>query len=273
MILYGNNLAQEVLREIRFHNGEHLSIVLVGNDTSSEIYVKRKLETVKKLGGEGTLIKMDEQSTEKEIISEIEKLNKNDDVDGIVVQLPLPSHVNTINVLSSINPDKDVDGLTPQNMGRLFLNKPEIIPATPKSIMYLLKYYGIGIKGKNAVIVGRSYIVGRPISYLLLNENATVTVCHSHTKNLDGFTRNADILVVAVGKENLITKNMVKPNATVIDVGINRVNGELVGDCDFNEIKEIANITPVPGGVGPLTVAMLMDNLRICANRRRGILI
>ena len=271
MILYGKDIAQGVLSKIKFSNNEHLAIVLVGNDPSSEIYVKKKIETVKQLGGKGTLTRLGKESTESEVITEIEKLNKDDSVDGIVVQVPLPDHIETLNVLASINPQKDVDGLNPENVGLLFIKKPRFVPATPRGVMHLLKYYGIKIDGKNAVVVGRSLIVGKPIFSLLLNENATVTMCHSRTKDLKEFTKNADILIVAVGKENLITKDMVKPGATVIDVGINRVNGKLVGDCDFEGIREIADITPVPGGVGPLTIAMLMDNLRACANRRRGI--
>lgn len=273
MILEGKSLALKLKNDLKskVEGNISFSIISVGNDPASEIYVNSKIRLSKEIGINARLIKLPQTTSENELLHLIDKLNNDDSIDGILVQLPLPKQINTLNVISRISPIKDVDGFHPQNIGLLLTGKPRLISATPKGIIYLLKQYKIPIEGKHAVVVGRSNIVGKPVASLLLNENATVTICHSKTKNLAKYTRDADILVVAVGKPNLITKDMVKEGAYVIDVGINRIDGKIVGDCDFENIKKIANITPVPGGVGPLTVAMLIENVIQTAKLKRGL--
>ena len=207
------------------------------------------------------LYKLPEETTESELLRLIEKLNRSLKIHAILVQLPMPGHINEGKVLAAIALEKDVDGFSPVNIGRLVAGKEAAVPCTPKGIIRLLEKYKISVEGKNAVVVGRSNIVGKPTALLLLNRNATVTICHSKTKNLEQYTREADILVVAVGRPKLITADMVKKGAAVIDVGINRVEGKLVGDVDFESVKEkAAYLTPVPKGVGPMTVAMLIEN-------------
>jgi methylenetetrahydrofolate dehydrogenase (NADP+) / methenyltetrahydrofolate cyclohydrolase len=238
-----------------------LAIVLVGNNPASEIYVGAKEKTCNSVGVYCERYNLDEDVKQDELLKLIDELNQNKKIHGILVQLPLPKQINENLIIDSILPHKDVDGFTPVNLGNLFNDNNMLLPATARACIELIKSAGQKIEGKNAVIVGRSNIVGKPVSLLLLQENATVTICHSKTENLSEHTKNADILVVACGKAKLIKKKMVKRGAIVIDVGINRTSSGIVGDVDFSNVKEVAGyITPVPGGVGPMTIAMLLDN-------------
>lgn len=240
-----------------------LAVVLVGDDNASQIYVKNKERVAKELGINSQVIKLEKNISQEELEKTIEKLNQDKNIHGILAQLPLPAHLEARKIASLISPVKDVDCFHPENIGKLFLGNPRFLPCTPAGIVELLKKNNIKISGEKIVIVGRSNIVGKPLALMLLNENATVTICHSKTKNLKTETLRADILISAVGKAGLITADMVKKGATVIDVGINRnAEGKLTGDVDFEEVKKIAGaITPVPGGVGPMTVVMLMRNV------------
>ena len=238
----------------------HLAVVLVGDNPASQVYVRNKEKACAQTGIRSTVIRLKEDCTQVELENVVRSLNTDGSVHGILVQLPLPTHINEADILALINPQKDVDGFHAMNSGRLMNGQKGFIPCTPLGIMKLLEAYEIPLEGKHAVIVGRSNIVGKPIAMLLLAHNATVTICHSKTRNLAEFTRKADILVAAVGKANFITPEMVKAGAVVIDVGINRVNGQIVGDVDAR-VNEIASyITPVPGGVGQMTIAMLLSN-------------
>lgn len=238
----------------------HLAVVLVGDNPASQVYVHNKEKACAQTGIRSTVIRLKEDCTQVELENVVRSLNTDDSVHGILVQLPLPIHINEADILALINPEKDVDGFHAMNSGRLMNGQKGFVPCTPLGIMKLLEAYEIPLEGKHAVIVGRSNIVGKPIAMLLLAQNATVTICHSKTRNLAEFTRQADILVAAVGKANFITPEMVKVGAVVVDVGINRVNGQIVGDVDAR-VNEIASyITPVPGGVGQMTIAMLLSN-------------
>ena len=238
-----------------------LAVVLVGDDPASAVYVKNKNKTCKNIGFQSFEHILSENTSEDKLLNLINELNNDDQVNGILVQLPLPSHISSKKILVSINPQKDVDGFHLENVGRLVTGNALFKPCTPAGIIKLLDEYKIEIEGKNAVIIGRSNIVGKPVSFLLLERNATVTICHSRTKDLPSITRSADILIAAIGKPNFVSLDMVKNNAVVIDVGINRLDGKLVGDVDFTSVsKQASLITPVPGGVGPMTIAMLMEN-------------
>ena len=238
-----------------------LAVVLVGDDPASAVYVKNKNKTCKNIGFQSFEHILPENTSEDKLLNLINELNNDDQVNGILVQLPLPSHISSKKILVSINPQKDVDGFHLENVGRLVSGNALFKPCTPAGIIKLLDEYKIEIEGKNAVIIGRSNIVGKPVSFLLLERNATVTICHSRTKDLPSITRSADILIAAIGKPNFVSLDMVKNNAVVIDVGINRLDGKLVGDVDFASVSNQASlITPVPGGVGPMTIAMLMEN-------------
>ena len=238
-----------------------LAIVLVGKNPASEIYVNFKEKKAKEVGLYFERHNLDENVKQDELLKLIDGLNQSRKIHGMIVQLPLPKHIDEHLIVDSILPHKDADGFTPVNLGNLVNDDNRLLPATARACMELIKSTGQEIAGKNAVVVGRSTIVGKPTALLLLQENATVTLCHSKTKNLAEHTKNADILVVACGKARMIKKNMVKPGAVVIDVGINRTPSGLVGDVDFDSVKEVAGyITPVPGGVGPMTIAMLLDN-------------
>jgi len=238
-----------------------LAVVLVGDDPASAVYVKNKNKTCKNIGFQSFEHILPENTSEDKLLNLINELNNDDQVNGILVQLPLPSHISSKTILVSINPQKDVDGFHLENVGRLVTGNALFKPCTPAGIIKLLDEYKIEIEGKNAVIIGRSNIVGKPVSFLLLERNATVTICHSRTKDLPSITRSADILIAAIGKPNFVSLDMVKNNAVVIDVGINRLDGKLVGDVDFTSVsKQASLITPVPGGVGPMTIAMLMAN-------------
>ena len=238
-----------------------LAVVLVGDDPASAVYVKNKNKTCKNIGFKSFEHILPKNTSEDKLLNLINELNNDDQVNGILVQLPLPSHISSKKILVSIDPQKDVDGFHLENVGRLVTGNTLFKPCTPAGIIKLLDEYKIEIEGKNAVIIGRSNIVGKPVSFLLLERNATVTICHSRTKDLPSITRSADILIAAIGKPNFVSLDMVKNNAVVIDVGINRLDGKLVGDVDFASVsKQASLITPVPGGVGPMTIAMLMEN-------------
>ena len=239
-----------------------LAVILVGNDSASKTYVANKERTCRELGMHSILIEMSESVSEEELLKKINELNEDMDIHGILVQMPLPKHINEVKVIETILPEKDVDGFHPVNIGRMMTGQDSFLPCTPYGIMVMLDSIGADISGKHVVVVGRSNIVGKPAGQLFLNKHATVTYCHSKTDDLKKYTKQADIVVAAVGKVNVITKDHVKDGAIVIDVGMNRNSeGKLCGDVDFNEVKEVASyITPVPGGVGPMTITMLMFN-------------
>ncbi len=245
-----------------------LGLILVGEDPASQVYVKNKIKACEYVGIESYCYRMDVNSTQEEVLEVVDKLNKDDKVNGILVQLPLPKHLDEKVILDRIDVKKDVDGFSAYQIGKMVLGEKSIVSCTPKGIIELLKYYKIDIAGKNAVVIGRSNIVGKPISMLLLKENATVTICHSRTQNLAEICSKADILVVAIGKAKFVKNNMVKNGAVIIDVGINRdENGKLCGDVDFEDVvNKCSYITPVPGGVGPMTVTMLLKNTLEIAN-------
>lgn len=249
-----------------------LAVIIVGENPASKVYVNNKKKSCAELGIESLEYALPEETTEEELLRIIDELNNNENVDGILCQLPLPSHICEKNIINSISPEKDVDAFHPENVGHIMIGDYTFLPCTPAGVMEMLKEYEIDVAGKNCVVVGRSNIVGKPMTMLLLKENATVTVCHSRTKDLASFTRQADVLVSAVGKPGLITDDMVKENAVVIDVAINRLeNGKLCGDVDFENVKEKASfITPVPGGVGPMTIAVLMKNTVTAAENRKN---
>ena len=239
-----------------------LAVILVGDDPASQTYVRSKGKACDRVGIYSRTLIMAADTTQAQLEKQIAQLNRDEKIDGILLQLPLPPHLDEQHALSVIAPEKDVDGFHALNAGRLMLSLEGVQPCTPKGIMFMLRQAGVPIEGAHAVVVGRSNIVGKPTAMLLLRENATVTLCHSKTPDLKAETLQADILVAAVGKPQLITEDMVKPGAAVIDVGINRVNGRLVGDVDFENVSKVAGyISPVPGGVGRMTVAMLMDNV------------
>ena len=261
----------------------HLAAVLVGNDGASLTYVGSKVRSCEIIGYESTLIQLPEETTEAELLQQIDRLNANAAVDGFIVQLPLPKHIDEEKVLMAIDPDKDVDGFHPTNFGKMALDMESFIPATPYGIMELLRRYQIDISGKHAVVIGRSHIVGRPMSILLSRKsspgNATVTLTHSRTKNLADITKEADIVVSALGVPNFLKGNMVKKGAIIIDVGITRVPDSshpkgyvITGDVDYERVKEKASfITPVPGGVGPMTIAMLLQNTYLAYSRHADV--
>ena len=239
-----------------------LAAVLVGEDPASQIYVRNKRKSCEDVGIYSEEHKLPESTTQDELLELINKLNNDKKINGILVQLPLPKHIDDSLILNSVSSEKDVDGFHPINAGYLFEGKPQFIPCTPHGIIKMLEFYDIDIEGKNAVVLGRSNIVGKPAAILLLQKNATVTICHSRTKNLEGVLKEADIIVAAIGRAHFVKKEMVKEGAIVIDVGINRLDtGKLAGDVDFEAVKKISGfITPVPGGVGPMTITMLLWN-------------
>lgn len=240
-----------------------LAVIMIGNDGASKIYVRNKSKACEEIGIEYEEFLLDEDTTQEQLLNLIENLNNRTDIHGILLQSPIPKHLDINEAFRKIAPEKDVDGFNPVNVGKLVLGQETFVSCTPFGVIKLLEAYNIQIEGKNAVVIGRSNIVGKPMLQCLLNKNATVTICHSKTKNLKDITKTADILVVALGKTKFVTKDMVKKDAVVIDVGINRnEQGKVCGDVDFEEVKELASyITPVPGGVGPMTIAMLMTNI------------
>lgn len=246
-----------------------LAVILVGEDPASQVYVRNKIKACEEVGVKSFSYHLPAETTEQQLVSLIDELVASDNVHGILVQLPLPKHLNERAVLAHIPPSKDVDGFCAENVGNLAMNRTTIVACTPFGVMKMLEKYGIDLKGKNAVVLGRSNIVGKPMAMLLLNADATVTVCHSKTKNLKEICAAADILVVAIGRAKFVTADMVKEGAVVIDVGMDRdENGKLCGDVDFEHVKDKASyITPVPGGVGPMTITMLLYNTVIAATR------
>lgn len=238
-----------------------LAVVIVGEDPASKVYVNKKHETCCSAGMHSVVIRLPDTTSEETLLTTITELNEDAKIHGILVQLPLPKHINAEKIIDQIAPDKDVDGFHPVNVGELAIGRNRLVPCTPYGCIKMLELAGIDPKGKKAVVIGRSNIVGKPMFHLLLQKDATVTIAHSKTQNLPEVCREADILVAAIGKPKFVTKEFIKPGAVIIDVGINRVNGKLVGDVDFDECAPIAEaITPVPGGVGPLTIVMLLHN-------------
>lgn len=273
-----NGLAEKI--KTHTTNGKRkpaLAVLLVGNDPASEVYVKNKINTCGEIGIESHLKRYDSNVDKLTVIEALAELNRDDTIDGILVQLPLPERIPAEEVLNNIAPLKDVDGLHPYNLGLLFTGRTGLQPCTPKGIMALLSHYQIPIKGKNAIVVGRSNLVGKPVAALLLQQDATVTICHSKTNNLSAVCKGADILIVAAGQKELVDKSFIKPGACVIDVGIHRQpdstgKAKMVGDVLFEEVKSIAgHITPVPGGVGKMTVAMLMANTVFAYEQHLGL--
>ncbi|UQZ32537.1 bifunctional methylenetetrahydrofolate dehydrogenase/methenyltetrahydrofolate cyclohydrolase FolD [Paenibacillus sp. PK3_47] len=250
-----------------------LAVVLVGEDPASQVYVRNKEKSCIELGFHSEVHRLDASTTQEELLALVAELNSRDNIDGILVQLPLPKHIEEKAVIDAIAVEKDVDGFHPVNVGNLVIGDDSLLPCTPAGVIELIKRTGTGLSGKHAVVIGRSNIVGKPVSLLLQRENATVTMCHSRTANMAELCRQADILVVAIGRANFIDGSYVKPGAVVIDVGMNRLdNGKLAGDVDYESAKEVAGyITPVPGGVGPMTITMLMSNTLIAAKRRHGL--
>ncbi|MGM0413924.1 MAG: bifunctional methylenetetrahydrofolate dehydrogenase/methenyltetrahydrofolate cyclohydrolase FolD [Bacillota bacterium] len=271
-VIDGKQIAKNIREELKSQINDQkeegrvpgLAVVLVGDNPASETYVGMKEKAAEEIGIHSELHDVDSSISQEELLDLVDQLNNDDKIDGILVQLPLPDHIDELAVIEAIDPGKDVDGFHPINTGRLFSGQKDLLrfdPCTPLGIIKLIERKGIDIEGKNAVIVGRSNIVGKPVAHLLLERNATITICHSRTKDLKAETLDADILVAAVGRPNFITGDMVKEGACVIDVGINRIDGELVGDVEYDSAYERAGaITPVPGGVGPMTIAMLMKN-------------
>ena len=240
-----------------------LAVIMVGNNEASKVYVKNKSKACNTIGVEFEEFLLDENITEEELFSLIDKLNDDDSINGILLQAPIPKHLDQNKAFRRIKPEKDVDGFNPVNVGDLSIGNDCFISCTPYGVMKILEYYNIELEGKNAVVLGRSNIVGKPMVQCLLSKNATVTICHSRTQNIKEITKNADILIAAIGKAKFVTEDMVKEGAIVIDVGINRLDdGKICGDVDFSEVEsKVKAITPVPGGVGPMTIAMLMNNL------------
>ena len=280
-LLNGKELAQKLqqemtqevtaLKEKGLQPG--LAVILVGEDPASQVYVRNKERAANNIGMYSVVYRLPKTTSEADLIAKIEELNQDDKIHGILVQLPLPKHINEDLVLDTIAPEKDVDGFHPMNLGNLFAGKPTMIPCTPAGIMELIKLSGLDLAGKNAVIIGRSNIVGKPMAHLLLQANATVTICHSKTKDLPKVAKQADVLVVAIGRANFVTADFVKEGAVVIDVGINRdENNKLTGDVKFDEVAPLSSyITPVPGGVGPMTITMLMRQTIEAAKRKENV--
>lgn len=250
-----------------------LAVVLVGEDPASQVYVRNKEKACHDLGFYSEVHRLPAETSQADLLALVDRLNRMGDIDGILVQLPLPGHIDEKAVINAIAVDKDVDGFHPVNVGNLVIGDDSLLPCTPAGVIELIKRAGISLSGKHAVVIGRSNIVGKPVSLLLQRENATVTMCHSRTERMAEIARQADVLVVAIGRANFIDASYVKPGAVVIDVGMNRLeNGKLAGDVDFESVKEVSGpITPVPGGVGPMTITMLMQNTLIAAKRHHGL--
>ena len=275
-IIDGKSLGAKVREEVAASVAElrhvGLATVLVGDDPASHIYIDLKQKAAGQAGMEARDLKLPADTSEDELLATIAELNADDGVDGLLVQLPLPDHIDENRAIEAIAPDKDVDGIHPLNAGRLYLGRPTLVPGTPLGIMRMLDEYEIPLEGARAVVVGRSAIVGKPMAHLLLQRNATVTICHSRTQDLQRHTLDADVLVAAVGRTHIIAADMVKAGATVIDVGMNRDEGsrKVLGDVDPSAVDEAAYMTPVPGGVGPMTIAMVLQNTVTAARLRRS---
>ena len=276
-IIDGKEIAQKVKEQLKIKVADFLNkhgrqitlaVILVGENPASQVYVKNKIKATEYVGMKSLSFYLPENATEQEVSDTVKSLASDNSVDGILVQLPLPKHLDENKILSLIPASKDVDGFLAENVGNLMLGQDSTVACTPFGVLKMLQTEGVELCGKNAVVLGRSNIVGKPMAMLLLKENCTVTICHSKTQNLKDVCKNADILVAAIGKPRFVTEEMVKPGAVVIDVGINRTENGLVGDVDFENVKEIASaISPVPGGVGPMTIAMLLENTYLCACR------
>jgi methylenetetrahydrofolate dehydrogenase (NADP+) / methenyltetrahydrofolate cyclohydrolase len=260
----------EVAEEVKAIGHIGLVTVLVGDDPASEVYIRLKHKAALEAGFDARDVRLPAETSEDDLLAQVAALNADDEIDAILVQLPLPGHIDEARILRAIAPAKDVDGLHPANAGQLFLGKPTLVGATPVGVMAMLREHAIEIDGARAVVIGRSTIVGKPMAHLLMQANATVTVCHSHTRDLPRHTLEADILVAAVGVPAMVSTDMVKPGGVVIDVGINRTDAGLVGDVDPGAAEVAAFMTPVPGGVGPMTIACLLQNAVRCARYRRG---
>jgi methylenetetrahydrofolate dehydrogenase (NADP+) / methenyltetrahydrofolate cyclohydrolase len=273
-LLDGKTLAERVRAEVKedvsAFGAIGLATVLVGEDAASQIYIRRKHEAAEEVGIQATDIRLPEDTTQEELLARIAELNGDSSVHGLLVQLPLPDHLDEAAIIRAVDPAKDVDGLHPLNAGQLYLGRPTLVPATPVGIMALLAEYDIELTGARAVVVGRSDIVGKPVAHLLLHQHATVTICHSRTRDLERETLDADVLVVAVGHSALVTADMVKGGATVVDVGMNRTEAGLTGDVDPAAMDVAGHMTPVPGGVGPMTIASLLANTVRAASLQRG---
>lgn len=277
-IISGKELSKTIREEVKeqviqltkqYNRAPHLAVVLVGEDPASRSYVKAKERACKRAMMESTVIVKEETTSEKELLKIIDDLNNDKSVDGILVQLPLPDHIDEDKVIDAIKLEKDVDGFHPLNLAYMHLGRHAVYPATPKGIMTMIERSNISLKGKKALVIGRSNIVGKPVAMMLLKEHATVTIAHSRTENLKAECLASDIIVAAVGRAKMITEDMVKEGVVIIDVGVNRVDGKLVGDVDFEAIKDKASyITPVPGGVGPMTITSLLQNTVECYERR-----
>ncbi len=271
----GARVREEVAASVAELGHVGLATILVGDDPASHIYIDLKQKAATQAGMDARDLKLPADTSEDELLATIAEVNADDDVDGLLVQLPLPDHIDETRVIEAIAPEKDVDGIHPVNAGRLYLGRPTLVPGTPLGIMRLLDEYGIPLEGARAVVVGRSAIVGKPVAHLLLQRNATVTICHSRTQDLERHTLDADVLVAAVGRTHLISADMVKAGGTVIDVGMNRDESsrKVLGDVDPGAMERAAYMTPVPGGVGPMTIAMVLQNAATAARLRRPVAI
>ncbi len=271
--LLAERIRAEVAEEVKAVGRVGLVTVLVGDDPASDVYIRLKHKAATEAGIEADDIRLPAETTEEELLAKVAELNASADVDALLVQLPLPAHIDEERIIRAVAPAKDVDGLHPLNAGELYLGRPAIISATPRGIMALLEEHRVELDGARAVVIGRSDIVGKPIAHLLLQANATVTLCHSHTRDLSRHTLDADVLVVAVGVPAIVTPDMVKERAVVVDVGVNRTEAGLVGDVDPGAAEVASAMTPVPGGVGPMTIACLLQNAVRCARFRTGELV
>jgi len=273
-IIDGKKISLEIRKNLAFEvrelmsKGIHpsLSTILVGDDPASKLYIKMKTKACEDIGIKSKNFHLPADTKENELLQLIDEQNRDPSVHGILVQLPLPKHIDRNNIFNRISPTKDVDGMNPVNIGNLLMGNEVLVSCTPKGIIRIFEHEGIDLKGREIVIISHSVLIGKPLAMLLLNRNATVTICHVHTKNLKKHTKNAEILIVAAGVPNLISGDMLRDNAIVIDVGINRVDGKIVGDVDFEDVMDkVSLITPVPGGVGPMTITMLLENTIIAA--------
>lgn len=276
-LMLGRPLAERIRAEVAEAVGQlghvGLATVLVGDDPASQVYIRNKHEAAIAAGIDARDVRLPAETSEEDVLAEVEALVADDQIDAVLVQLPLPDQMDEERVLAAVDPIKDVDGFHPFNAGQLYLGRPTLVPATPLGIMELLDEHGVPLEGARAVVVGRSEIVGKPAAHLLLQANASVSICHSRTDDLAHYTRDADVLVVAVGRARVVGAEMVKPGATVVDVGINRTESGLVGDVDPAAVDVAGRLTPVPGGVGPMTIALLLRNAVRCAKYRRGDLV
>jgi methylenetetrahydrofolate dehydrogenase (NADP+)/methenyltetrahydrofolate cyclohydrolase len=265
-----DRIRAEVAEQVKEIGHIGLVTVLVGDDPASEVYIRLKHKAATEAGIDATDLRIDASISEEELLAKVQELNASDDVDAILVQLPLPDHIDEARIIRAIAPSKDVDGFHPANAGQLYLGRPTLVPATPLGVMVMLNEHRIDLDGARAVVLGRSDIVGKPMAHLLMQANATVTICHSHTKDLPRHTLDADVLVAAVGVPAMVSPDMVKQGSVVIDVGINRTEAGIVGDVDAGAAEVASHMTPVPGGVGPMTIACLLQNAVRCARYRRG---